>query len=115
MIVKGYPWYSFPLFVMNKTISWTALYGFAITQIPGVLAHTFDAIHRDSLRDKPQWLLSFLEMRKHLGLISLWFLSVHIFMSSLMFSSAYYGRFFVDPKDPLSRMKLPDIFQNRNM
>lgn len=104
MVTNKYPWYSFPLFVMNKTICWTAIYGFAIAQLPGIFAHTSDAIHRDTLRDKPKWLLSFLEMRKHLGLISLWFLVVHIFMSCLLFSNAYYGRFFVDPKDPLSRM-----------
>jgi hypothetical protein len=104
MVVRKYPWYSFPLFVMNKTISWTALSGFAITQVPGIFAHTFDAIHRDTLQDKPKWLLSFLELRKHLGLISLWVLSVHIFMSCILFSSAYYGRFFENPKDPLSRM-----------
>ena len=87
---------------MNKAISWTALSGFAIAQVPGVLARMSNAIYQDSLRSKP--IRSFLAMRKQLGLISLWFLSVHIFMSCLMFGPNYYGRFYVDPSDPLSRM-----------
>ena len=63
-----------------------------------------DAYYRDSLRSKPKWLIRFLSIRKHLGLISLWFLTVHIFMSCLMFSIAYYSRFFYDKDDPFSRM-----------
>lgn len=103
-IEKGYPWRQFPLFVMNKSICWTALWGFAIAQIPGMLARMSNAYYRNNLLDKSKWLRSFLAMRKHLGLLSLWFLSVHIFMSTLMFSIAYYDRFFEDKNDPKSRM-----------
>mmetsp|Transcript_5699 Transcript_5699/g.8039 ORF Transcript_5699/g.8039 Transcript_5699/m.8039 type:complete len:471 (-) Transcript_5699:210-1622(-) len=103
-VIKGYPWRQFPLFVMNKGISWNALYGFAVSQIPGILARMYDAYYRDTLRAKPNWLLKFLKIRKHLGLISLWFLSVHMWMSMLMFSIAYYSRFFHDKSDPMSRM-----------
>lgn len=103
-IKKGYPWRQFPLFVMNKTICWTALWGFAIAQIPGMLARMSNAYYRDTLLDKSPWLRAFLSMRKHLGLLSLWFLTVHLTMSMLMFSIAYYDRFFEDKDDPKSRM-----------
>jgi len=103
-IEKGYPWRQFPLFVMNKSICWTALWGFAIAQIPGMLARMSNAYYRDTLLEKSKWLKGWLAIRKHLGLISLWFLVVHIFMSCLMFSIAYYDRFFEDKDDPKSRM-----------
>lgn len=103
-VKKGYPWEQFPLFVMNKSISWTALWGFAITQVPGVIAHIHNAWHRDTLHDKPMWLRNFLACRKQLGLVSLWFLTVHIVMSCLLFSIAYYDRFFEDKDDPKSKM-----------
>eukprot|EP01083_Nonionella_stella_P086647 240861_1 len=103
-IKKGYPWKQFPLFVMNKSICWTALWGFAIAQVPGVIARIDNAWHRNTLRDKPKWLRNYLACRKHLGLVSLWFLAVHIVMSCLMFGIGYYDRFFTDPDDPKSRM-----------
>ena len=34
-VSKGYPWYSFPLFVTNKALAWTVLHGMASAQIPG--------------------------------------------------------------------------------
>ena len=103
-IEKGYPWRQFPLFVMNKSICWTALWGFALAQIPGMLARMSNAYYRDTLMDKSKWLRDWLGMRKHLGLLSLWFLVVHLLMSTLMFSIAYYDRFFEDKNDPKSRM-----------
>lgn len=71
---------------------------------PGVIARINSAIYNDTLTDKPKWMVEFIALRKPIGIISLWFLAVHIFMSCLMFGPNYYGRFFVDPKDPLSRM-----------
>lgn len=103
-IKKGYPWEQFPLFILNKSICWTALWGFAIAQVPGCVARIHNAWHRDTLRDKPALLRNYLACRKHLGLVSLWFLGVHMVMSMLMFSIAYYDRFFKDKNDPKSRM-----------
>ena len=101
---KAYPIEQLPLFVMNKSVSWAALWGFTIAMVPGILARMHRAWYRDSLLDKPTWLKNFLVCRKHLGLVSLWFLGVHMVMSTLMFSIAYYDRFFKDPEDPMSRM-----------
>lgn len=101
---KGYAWFHLPLQVTNKAICWTALAGFALTQLPGILAHLSNAIRGNSLHSKPYWLRSFLGMRKHLGLLSLWFLMVHILMSLLLFSPAYYGKFFLHPKEGSSKL-----------
>jgi len=35
-------------------------------------------------------------MRKHLGLLSLWFLVVHIIMSLILIDPAYYSKFYMD-------------------
>ena len=87
-----------PLQVSNKAVCWTSINGFALSQIPGVLARLLNAARFDTLQSKPYWMLSFLRMRKHLGLISLWLMTVHILMSLILFSPAYYGKFFIDPK-----------------
>jgi hypothetical protein len=100
----GYDWSHWPLQVTNKAVCWTALTGFALAQVPGVLARSSNAIHRDSLRDKPKWLLSFLAIRKHLGLLSLWFLGVHIIIGLLLFNPAYYGKFFIDVSANTSKL-----------
>jgi hypothetical protein len=99
-----YAWSHWPLQVTNKAVCWTALTGFAVTQVPGVLARLSTAIHGDSLRDMPKWLLSFLAIRKHLGLLSLWFLGVHIIMSLLIFNPGYYGKFFIDASANTSKL-----------
>lgn len=76
----------------KQGICWTAITGFAVS----ILARMSNAIHGDSLRIK---LVSFLAVRrKHLGLLSLFFLTVHILMSLVLFSPAYYGKFFMDSK-----------------
>jgi hypothetical protein len=103
-VAKGYAWSHWPLQVTNKAVCWTAITGFALTQVPGVLARLSSAIHGDSLRDKPKWLLSFLAIRKHLGLLSLWFLSIHIVIGLLLFNPAYYGKFFIDASANTSKL-----------
>jgi hypothetical protein len=103
-VKKGYDWSHWPVQVTNKAVCWTAITGFTLSQLPGVLARMSNAIYGDSLRSKPKWLLSFLAMRKHLGLLSLWFLGVHIIMSLLLFNPAYYGKFFIDASANASKL-----------
>lgn len=95
-VFKGYDWYHVLIQVTNKAVCWTALDGFAIAQLPGVLARMYNMIYADNLRSKPAWLQSFLSIRKHLGLLSLWFLMVHILMSLLIFNPGYYSKFFIE-------------------
>ena len=73
-------WYHLPLQVTNKGICWTELNGFGVSQLPGLLARMFNALHSDSLADKPNWLRWALSIRKHVGLLSLYFLVNHILM-----------------------------------
>jgi Ferric reductase like transmembrane component len=91
---------------MNKGLAWTALTGMALCQLPGILAHMHNLYYGDSLHTKPKYLRRFLAMRKHLGLISFFFLIVHIFMSTLLFGPNYYGALFEEPKNPMSKMSL---------
>lgn len=101
---KGYDWFHLPLQVTNKAICWTALTGFALSQVPGILARMSNTIHGNSLHTKAKWLRNFLKLRKQLGLLSLWFLLVHVIMSLLLFSPAYYGKFFISPKAAATKM-----------
>jgi hypothetical protein len=90
--------------VTNKAICWTALNAFALTMLPGLLARFQDAIYDTKMLDKPKWLIFGLRIRKPLGLLALWFLGIHIFMSLLMFNQKYYGKFFIDPKASSSKL-----------
>jgi hypothetical protein len=60
--------------------------------------------YRDSLRTKPRWLRIALGVRKHIGLISLWMLLMHIIGSVMFFNQAYLKKFFVDPTAYSSKM-----------
>jgi hypothetical protein len=105
-VYKGVPFRSYPTFHMNKGFAWSCLTGFTLTQVPGVLAHMHNLYYRDSLLTKPKWMRNMLAARKHIGLVSLWMLGVHIFMSCLIFGPNYYGVYFIDSKDALSKMNL---------
>ena len=83
---------------------WSALTGFALTQIPGVIARLLKVIQRKNLGVISPTLKWALGLRKQLGLVSLWFLALHILMSMLLMNPAYYGQFFVDPSAPMSKM-----------
>lgn len=103
-VFKGYEWFHLPIQVTNKAICWTSIYGFALSQTPGILARLWNSIHQDSLRSKPSWLVKSLKVRKPLGILSLWFLVIHIIMSILIFNEKYYGKFFIDPTAASSKL-----------
>jgi len=103
-VYKGYDWYHLPIQITNKAICWTALTGFALAQVPGILARFTNAWYKNNLRSKPRWLVWSLSLRKQLGLLSLWFLVLHIIMSLLLMNPKYYGKFFSDPKANASKM-----------
>lgn len=60
--------------------------------------------YRDTLKTKPTWLRICLAVRKHVGLLSLWFLVMHIIGSCMFFNQAYLKKFFVDPKAYSSKL-----------
>ena len=60
--------------------------------------------YKDSLIRKPYWLRLCLSVRKHVGILSLWMLGMHIIGSCIFFNPAYLKKFFVDPKAYSSKM-----------
>ncbi|KAL9189520.1 hypothetical protein ACHAXT_009195 [Thalassiosira profunda] len=92
---KGYAWYHLPIQVTNKAICSAAIYGFSLSMVPGIFVKLGD-LARDgrATRKIPSWLLHWLKLRKHLGLLSLYFLAVHVVMSLLIFNEHYYGKFY---------------------
>lgn len=102
---KGYEWFHLPMQVTNKAVCWTAITGFCLSQLPGMFARLSNAIFQDTMRTKPAWLVKFLSIRKHLGVVSLWFLVLHILMSLLLFNPGYYSKFFIT-KDGTSKLNL---------
>lgn len=102
-VFEGVAWLQLPMQVTNKAFCWTALTGFALTQIPGTLARLMNAKTSNTF-SKPQWLRRFLSFRKQLGLLSLYFLGLHISMSVMLFNPAYYGKLFSGDGTILSPM-----------
>lgn len=103
-VFEGVSWWQLPMPVTNKAFCWTALTGFALTQVPGTLARLMNAMQSNNVFDKPRWLRRFLSFRKQLGLLSLYFLCLHIAMSMMMFNPTYYGKLFSADGTILSTM-----------
>ena len=61
------------------------------------LTKLINIFKRDTLHDLHPALLFSLRIRKHLGVLSLYYLMVHVLMSLLIFNPSYYGKFFLDP------------------
>lgn len=101
---KGYEWYNLPLFSSNKIVAWTARHEMTSAMIPGLFANFHNMWYRDSLRTKLRWLRICLAVRKHLGVLSLWFMVVHIIGSVMFFNESYLSKFFLDPTANSSKM-----------
>lgn len=102
-VKKGYDWSHLPLQVTNKAVCWTAIYGFALTQLPGTITKLINIFRRDTLHDLHPILLFSLRIRKQLGVLSLYYLTVHVLMSLLIFNPSYYGKFFLNPSASSSK------------
>ena len=77
----------------------TCITGFALAQLPGTIAKIYIGIFQKF--QLPVWLKSALEMRKHLGLISLFFLANHVILSLLI---VHPGSHHIDEKDGYASM-----------
>ena len=82
-IFKGEPWDHFPLYIFNKSISLAAVSLIALSYMAGPLTR----LHAGTF----SFLLPF---RKYYGLLGFGLAAVHIIMSLLIFSQAYYPKFF---------------------
>ena len=73
---------------------------FSLSQMPGAIARTIQSWKNDSLYVHHPALVGFLNMRKHLGLLGLYFLFMHAIMCLLNFGPGGYYVAFYDTNDP---------------
>lgn len=97
--VKGYPGHRYPLNVNQKAIGWTASAGFALSLMAGTIARLIHAVSGKGKTLSPT-LVRYLEIRKHLGVLSLFFTVWHALMSMLLLNSSYFSDFFLDNSKP---------------
>ena len=88
------PWQYLPCYTTNHVMAWTCIWGFALSQLPGVIARFCIMFGRYQL---PELLLWGLNIRKELGVISLFFLLCHAIMSLTIWNAGYFYWSYDDP------------------
>ncbi len=84
-ILKGVPWEQFPLFISNKAISLSAIVFIALSYALGSLARFW-----------PKAFFNTLHLRKFFGLFGFSLAAFHSLTSLIIFTPAYYPKFFID-------------------
>ena len=84
-IIKGVPWQDFPLYILNKALALGAVVFISISFILGSFAKFWQ-----------NKFLKYIKLRKYFGLLGFGLASMHILISLLIFSPAYYPKFFTD-------------------
>jgi len=84
-VFSGVDWSHLPLFITNKGISLSAVFFIATSYLIGKVIHPYGD-------DSPKQLI----LVKFCGLIGFTFASMHTLMSMLLFSPAYYPKFFLE-------------------
>lgn len=82
-VLKGVPWEEFPLFISNKAIALSAVVFIALSYTLGSLSRFW-----------PSVFTSILGLRKYFGLLGFGLAAIHTMFSLLLFSPAYYPKFF---------------------
>lgn len=83
-IIRGTPWIELPFFISNKAIALSAVAFIAISYALGSLARFW-----------PKIFVPALGMRKFFGLAGFGLSAVHALISVLIFTPAYYSKFFL--------------------
>ena len=83
-VIKGTPWIELPLFISNKAISLSAVVFIALSYALGSLARFW-----------PKTFVPALSMRKFFGLLGFGLAALHGLISLLIFTPAYYPKFFL--------------------
>lgn len=73
--------------------AWTATWLFALSLLPGTLAKIIKRMNGPQ-KDLNGLLLWSLSIRKHVGLLGLYFLFIHACLMLLLYNSSYYGHIF---------------------
>jgi DMSO/TMAO reductase YedYZ heme-binding membrane subunit len=84
-IYGGVPWKEFPIFIMNKVVSLNGI-------ILLIITFSITPLKNLGVKVPANWLKS----RKALGMTGFIFVFIHMVMSFLLFSPAYYSKFFED-------------------
>jgi len=84
-LAGGVPWKEFPFFIMNKAISLNGL-------IMLIITFSISPLKNMGIRVSDNWMRS----RKVFGISGFISIFIHVIMSLMLFSSAYYGKFFDD-------------------
>jgi predicted dinucleotide-binding enzyme len=87
---SGFEWYQLPTRYCSKAFAWTATYGFALSLLPGVLARLIKQLRGPRARIS-RMLLWGLGIRKHVGILALYFVFLHACLMLLTFGSEYFG------------------------
>jgi len=93
----NFEWYTLLNRHSSRMFAWTAIYGFAFCQLPGIVLRFGKQLGlsvADNGEDSPAWLRAIhwgVKIRKHVGLLSLYFVSLHACMVLLIFGEEYYG------------------------
>ncbi len=82
-VIKGVPWENFPLFISNKAIALAAVVFIALSYDFGPLARFW-----------PRVFVRELSTRKYFGLAGFGLAAAHAIISLILFSPAYYPKFF---------------------
>ena len=85
----NFEWYTLLARHSSKMFAWTSVYGFAFSLLPGTLIRLIQQIRTSFV--PPRILTWGCEIRKHVGLLSLYFLFLHACMMLLLFGSEYFG------------------------
>lgn len=94
------PWQYLPCYTTNHSMAWTCIWGFALAQFPGVIARFYIMFGRYQLPDLLLWGLN---MRKELGVISLFFLLCHAIMSLTIWNAGYFYWSYDDPTNVMAK------------
>lgn len=84
-VIKGIPWIELPLFISNKAISLSAVIFIALSYALGSLARFW-----------PKIFVPTLSFRKFFGLLGFGLAALHGLISLLIFTPAYYPKFFLE-------------------
>jgi DMSO/TMAO reductase YedYZ heme-binding membrane subunit len=86
-VFENVPWRHWPLYVLNKIVCWSGLL---------LLARSYTENRFRRLRDRERGRQS--ARRKFFGLAGFSLVTMHVLMSLLLMSSAYYPKFYDGPK-----------------
>jgi predicted dinucleotide-binding enzyme len=86
----GFAWYQLPTRYCSKAFAWTATYGFALSLLPGVLAR-LDRQIRGPKAKICRSLLWGLGIRKHVGILALYFVFLHACLMLIIFGGEYFS------------------------